>query len=120
MDTLVQLNAEFENLGEAAVAERLNANVYKGEARAVAMRWLNEKSLARMGIDAAAHAPSMIDPTTRRIARAEQGSRVAILCAVAALLAAIGSLGLSVQTLQTVQILGRAAASTAQPTAPKP
>lgn len=119
MDALVQLNAEFESLGEAAVAERLNANLYKGEARAVAMRWLNEKSLARAGVDSATYA-GLIDPATRRLVRAEQGSRVAILCAVAALLAAIGSLGLSVQTLQTVQILGRAAASTAQPTAPKP
>jgi hypothetical protein len=111
MDALIQLNAEFESLGEAVVAQRLNANVYKGEARAVAMRWLNERSLARAGVDAQAHI-AMIDPTTRRVIRAEQGSRVAVLCAVAALLAAIGSLGLSVQTLQTVQALGRAAAST--------
>jgi hypothetical protein len=114
MDALIQLNAEFETLGEAVVAERLNANVYKGEARVVAMRWLNDKSLARAGVDSAAHA-ALIDPATRRAVRAEQGSRVAILCAVAALLAAIGSLGLSVQTLQTVQTLGRAAASTSQP-----
>ena len=119
MDALVQLNAEFESLGEAAVSERLNANVYKGEARVVAMRWLNDKSLARAGVDSAAHA-ALTDPITRRIARAEQGSRLAILCAVASLLAAIGSLGLSVQTLQTVQALARAAASPAQAPASRP
>jgi hypothetical protein len=119
MDGLGQLDAEFESLGEAAVAERLSANAYKGEARAVAMRWLNEKSLARAGVDAQAHAVP-VDRTVRRIARAEQGSRMAMLCAIAALLAAIGSLGLSVQTLQTVQALGRAAAFTAQTPASKP
>jgi len=119
MDGLGQLDAEFESLGEVAVAERLSANAYTGEARAVAMRWLNEKSLARAGVDARAHA-APIDRTVRRLARAEQGSRMAILCAMAALLAAIGSLGLSVQTLQTVQALGRAAAATAQPPASQP
>jgi hypothetical protein len=119
MDGLAQLDAEFESLGEAAVAERLSTNAYTGEARAVAMRWLNEKSLARAGVGSAAHT-TPVDRTTRRIARAEQGSRVAILCAMAALLAAIGSLGLSVQTLQTVQALGRAAASSAQLPASRP
>ena len=117
MDSLGQLNAEFENLGESAVAERLNTNVYRDEARALAMRWLNEKSLARGAVGAPRRAASL-DPTTRRIVRAEQGARVAILCAVAALMAAIGSLGLSLQTLQTVQALNRAVAAAAQPQTP--
>ncbi len=114
MDGLGQLDAEFESLGEAAVSERLSANLYKGEARAVAMRWLNEKSLARAAVGKP-HRAALLDPTTRRILRAEQGARVAILCAVAAIIAAIGSLGLSLQTLQTVQALGRTAAAAAQP-----
>jgi len=119
MDGLSQLDAEFESLGEAVVAERLSANVYKGEARAIAMRWLNEKSLARTSVGKPGRA-APLDQTARRITRAEQGARIAILCAVAALMAAIGSLGLSVQTLQTVQALSRAVASTAvQPPAPK-
>jgi hypothetical protein len=118
MDGLSQLDAEFESLGEAVVAERLSANAYKGEARAVAMRWLNEKSLARVGVGATHFTP--VDRTARRIIRAEQGSRMAILCAVAALLAAIGSLGLSVQTLQTVQALGRAAAAASHSSVTKP
>jgi hypothetical protein len=118
MDGLGQLDAEFESLGEAAVAERLSVNAYKGEARAVAMRWLNEKSLARAGIGTPHHA-APLDPATRRIVRAEQGARVAILCAVAALTAAIGSLGLSLQTLHAVQDLGRTAAAAAEPPSPK-
>lgn len=116
MDGLGQLNAEFETLGEAEVAERLNANVYKDEARALAMRWLNEKSLARAGSGAGGH-PVLVDPMTRRVFRAEQSARVAILCAMAALMAAIGSLGLSLQTLQAVQALNRVAASASQPPA---
>ncbi len=119
MDSLGQLNAEFESVGEATVADRLNTNVYKDEARALAMRWLNEKSLARAGVDASTRAPP-VDPATHRMARVERGTRAAILCAVAALLAAIGSLGLSVQTLQTVQALGRAAAFASQPPVSKP
>ena len=119
MDSVGKLNAEFESVGEAIVAERLNANVYKDEARVLAMRWLNEKSLARAGVDASARAP-LVDPSARRLARAEQSSRIAILCAVAALLAAVGSLALSVQTLQTVQALNRVAAFASQPPGSKP
>jgi hypothetical protein len=119
MDELAQLNAEFETLGEAAVADRLSHNTYRGEARAVAMRWLNERSLARVGIDTPIHA-SGGDPIVRRIVRNEQVTRAAILCAVAALLAALGSLGLSVQTLQSVQTLRRAEAAAAQAPAPQP
>jgi hypothetical protein len=110
MDALAQLNSEFEALGEAAVAERLNANYYKGPARAVAMRWLNDKSLARAGIDAPQHGVAF-DESPRRAVRAEQSARVAILFAVAAFLAAISSLGLSVQTLQAVQGLRQSVAS---------
>lgn len=112
MDPPSQLNAEFEALGEAVVAERLSANVYKDEARALAMRWLNDKSLARKGIGDVRAAP--IDPATRRLFRAEQSARIAILCATAALMAAIGALGLSVQTLQAVQALNRTVASASQ------
>ena len=115
MDSLGQLNAEFETLGEAAVAERLNANVYKDEARALAMRWLNERSLARKGVGEVRSAP--VEHETRRLFRAEQGVRIAILCATAALLAAIGALGLSWQTLRAVQALSHVAASA---TAPQP
>jgi hypothetical protein len=119
MDGLGQLNAEFEILGEAEVAERLSANVYKDEARVLAMRWLNEKSLARAGTGAAAHS-ALTDSTTRRVFRAEQSARVAILCATAALVASIGSLALSLQTLQAVQALNRAAAPASQPPASHP
>jgi hypothetical protein len=122
MDALGQLNSEFETMGEAAVAERLSANVYTGEARAVAMRWLNDKVLARASVEASVHAV-VTDASTRRIVRAEQTARTALLCAVAALLAAIGALGLSVQTLQSVQSLRHAVvsaqtASTSAPSAP--
>jgi hypothetical protein len=110
MDALGQLNAEFDALGEAAVSERLSANVYHGEARAVAMRWLNDKVLARASVEASVHAV-VTDTSTRRIVRTEQNARAAILCAAAALLAAIGSLGLSVQTLQSVQSLRQAIAT---------
>lgn len=118
MDGIGQLNAEFESLGEAEVAKRLNANLYKDEARALAMRWLNEKSLARVGVGKA-HAAS-IDRATRRMIRAELGARLAILCATAALVAAIGSLGLSLQTLQAVQGLNRVAAPAPQLPPPRP
>lgn len=118
MDGIGQLNAEFESLGEAEVARRLNANLYKDEARALAMRWLNEKALARVGVGAAHAAP--VDPTIRRLVRAEQGARVAVLCAMAALMAAIGSLGLSLQTLQAVQGLNRVAASAPRAPAARP
>lgn len=110
MDTLGQLQVEFEALGEAAVSERLSANLYTGEARAVAMRWLNDKVLARASVEASVHAV-VTDESTRRVVRAEQNARTAILCAVAALLAAIGSLGLSVQTLTSIQSLRHAMAS---------
>jgi hypothetical protein len=116
MNALGPLNAEFEALGEAGVSERLSANIYTGEARALAMRWLNDKVLARASVEASVHAV-VTDASTRRIIRAEQGARAAILCAVAALLAAIGSLGLSLQTLRTVQDLRHAEASAqARPT----
>jgi hypothetical protein len=110
MDSVRQLNGEFEALGEAGVSERLNANVYTGETRVLAMRWLNDKVLARASVEASVHAV-VTDTSTRRIVRAEQGARAAILCAVAALLAAVGSLGLSLQTLQSVQDLRHAVAS---------
>jgi len=119
MEALGQLKAEFEALGEAGVSERLSANAYTGEARAVAMRWLNDKVLARAGVEASVHAV-VTDASTRRIIRAEQGARAAILCAVAALLAAVGSLGLSIQTLQNVQSLRHAAASAQTPSNPSP
>lgn len=119
MDAVRQLNAEFEALGEAAVSERLNANAYTGEARAVAMRWLNDKVLARAGVEASVHAV-VTDASTHRIVRAEQNARAAILCAVAALLAAIGAIGLSVQTLASVQTLRHAAASALQVPPPHP
>jgi hypothetical protein len=125
MDELGQLTAEFETLGEAVVADRLSHNLYKGEARAVAMRWLNDRSLARIGIDVPIH-DAHVDPNLRRIVRNEQITRAAILCAIAALLASVGALGLSVQTLQAVQDLRHTAAvaaaqSAAQPAAaPKP
>jgi hypothetical protein len=119
MDEVRQLTAEFETLGEAAVADLLSHNAYKGEARAVALRWLNDRSLARVGIDTpikAAHE----DPILRRIARNEQVLRAAILCAVAALLAGVGALGLSVQTLQAIQDLRRGVAAAQAPAAPTP
>jgi len=124
MDAVGQLNAEFEALGEAAVSERLSANLYHGETRAVAMRWLNDKVLARASVEASVHAV-VTDASTRRIVKTEQSARAAILCAVAALLAAIGSVGLSLQTLQSVQNL-RLAVATIQarailpPTPPTP
>lgn len=117
MDALRQLNAEFEALGEAGVSERLSANAYTGEARAVAMRWLNDKVLARAHVEASVHAV-VTDTSSRRIVRAEQSARAAILCAVAALLAAIGSLGLLVQTLGSVQNLRHAVASAQPPVSP--
>jgi hypothetical protein len=117
MDVLGQLNAEFETLGEAAVAERLNANHYRGAARAVAMRWLNEKALARIGLDAAAHGASVHHGAVRT-RRAEQSARAAVLCAAAALLAAVGSIGLSVQTLQAVQSLRQSVAQISPPLSP--
>jgi hypothetical protein len=110
MDTQGQLQAEFETLGEAVVAERLGSNHYQGSARALAMRWLNEKSLIRIGIDAPAHGITF-DPSTRRMMRAEHTARVAVLFAVVALLAAVGSLGLSVKTLQALQTLRQSVAS---------
>jgi hypothetical protein len=119
MDALGQLNAEFENLGEAAVAERLNANYYRGSARAVAMRWLNEQSLARVGIDAPAHGTRPYQGSAR-MAPAEQTAQAAVLCAVAALLAAIGSMGLSFQTLQAVHSLRQSVAQMSQPATPPP
>ncbi len=118
MDGLGQLDAEFESLGEAAVSDRLSANVYKGEARAIAMRWLNEKSLARAGVQTPGRA-GMLDPAARRAARAEREGRIAILCAVAALIAALGSLGLSLQTLHSVEAMSRVVAAAAQTPAPK-
>ena len=104
MDAVGQLNAEFETLGEATVAERLDANHYQGAARAVALRWLNDKACARVGIDRPAHGQP-IDLSFERLSRAENVGRLAILCAVVSLLAAAGSLGLSVQTLQAVNAL---------------
>lgn len=112
MDELGQLTAEFETLGEAVVADRLSHNLYKGEMRAVATRWLNERSLARIGIDVPIHS-AHVDENLRRLGRNEQITRAAILCAVAALLVAAGALGLSVQTLQEVQDLRHAAAAAA-------
>jgi hypothetical protein len=117
MDALGQLNAEFESLGEAGVSERLSANAYTGEARAVAMRWLNDKVMARASVEASVHAV-VTDASTRRIVRTEQNARMAILCAVAALLAAIGSLGLSLQTLQSVQGLRHSLATAQAQAAP--
>jgi hypothetical protein len=117
MDVVGQLNREFETLGEAAVAERLHANYYRGSARAVAMRWLNERSLTRVGIDDTAHGIPL-DFGSRRMVHAEHMSRAAILSAVAALLAAIGSMGLSVQTLQSVKELRQAVAAMTPPTPP--
>jgi hypothetical protein len=114
MDALGHLNAEFEALGEAGVSERLSANLYTGESRALAMRWLNDKVLARARVEASVHAV-VTDASTRRIVRAEQGARAAILCAVAAFLAAIGSLSLSLQALQSIQGLRHAVASAQAP-----
>jgi len=119
MDAVGQLNAEFEALGEAAVSERLSANLYHGETRAVAMRWLNDKVLARASVEASVHAV-VTDASTLRIVRAEQGARAAILCAVAAILVAVGSLALSVQTLQTLQGMRQAIAASAQVSGPHP
>ena len=118
MEAPGQLTIEFETLGEAGVAERLSANHYNGAARAVAMRWLNDKAMARASVEASVHA-IVTDESTRRIVRTQQVARVAVLCAVAALLASVGALGLSVQTLQEVQTLRHAAAS-APPPAPPP
>ena len=119
MDALGRLTSEFETLGEAAVAERLSANAYTGEARAVAMRWLNDKVLARARVEASVHAV-VTDTSARRIVQAEQTARTALLCAVAALLAAIGSLGLSVQTLQSIHSLRQAVASAQTASTPAP
>jgi hypothetical protein len=60
------------------------------------------------------------DASTRRILRTEQSARAAILCAVAAFLAAIGSLGLSLQTLASVQSLRHEMAAYGQPPAAHP
>ncbi|MGZ3273408.1 MAG: hypothetical protein ACXU82_12860 [Caulobacteraceae bacterium] len=116
MDVLGELQTEFETLGEAMVAERLSANHYQGPARAIAMRWLNEKSLSRLGIDAPAHG-TLLDPASQRAIHAERSARMAILCAVVALLVAVGSLGLSVRTLQATQTIRQAVASATPPTA---
>jgi len=114
MDALGQLQAEFETLGEAVVAERLSANHYQGSARATAMRWLNEKSLSRLGIDPPAHG-TLLDPAARRAMQADRIARLAVLCAVVALLAAVGSLGLSIRTLQATQTIRQVIASTTPP-----
>ena len=119
MDGLGQLQAEFETLGETAVAQRLNANQYNGPARALAMRWLNEKSLSRLGIDAPAHGV-LLDPATRKAMHAERKARVAILFAVVALLAGIGSLGVSMRTLQAIQALRQSVAQVSSTAATPP
>ena len=119
MDVVGQLNAEFETLGEAAVSERLNTNYYRGSARAVAMRWLNDKACARVGIDHPAHG-SPLDVGSQRTIRAENVGRLAILCAVVAMLASVGSLGLSVKTLQDVHALRLTVQSSPAPPAAAP
>jgi hypothetical protein len=114
MDAVSHLYAEFEALGEREVAERLNASHYHGADLAVAMRWLNEKALARAGVNAAPH-ESPLDADARRAARAEHRSRVAVACAIVALLIAAGSLGLSLKAFSGYQALQRAAAAAAVP-----
>lgn len=99
------------------MAERLNANQYRGPARAVALRWLNEKSLSRLGIDAPAHG-TLLDPAALHAFNVERSAKMAILCAAAALLVAVGSLGVSVRTLQGVQALRQAVASAPSATPP--
>jgi hypothetical protein len=117
MDVVGQLNAEFETLGEAAVSERLSTNYYTGSARAVAIRWLNEKACARVGIDHPVHGLPL-ELGSHRTIRAENIGRLAILCGVVALLASVGSLGLSVKTLQDVHALRLTVQSISAPVAP--
>jgi hypothetical protein len=110
MDAVSHLYAEFEALGEREVAQRLNANHYHGADLAVAMRWLNEKALARAGVDAPHH-ESRLDADARRAARAEHSARVAVACAIVALAIAASSLAFSVQAYRGVQALQRAVAA---------
>jgi hypothetical protein len=114
MDAVSHLYAEFEALGEAQVARRLNDSQYHGADLAVAMRWLNEKALERAGIDGAPR-ESHQDIEARRAARAERAARLAFACAVLALVIAASSLWLSVEAYRGVLVVRLAAATSAQP-----
>jgi len=48
MDEGRAYEVEFEALGEVEVNDRVERRYYEGSARAFAMRWLNDKSMARL------------------------------------------------------------------------
>ncbi|MGA0604120.1 hypothetical protein ACO2Q3_25670 [Caulobacter sp. KR2-114] len=48
MDEARGYEAQFEALGEVEVYDRVERRFYEGAARAYAMRWLNDKAMARL------------------------------------------------------------------------
>jgi len=48
MDEARGYEAQFEALGEVEVNDRVERRYYEGSARAYAMRWLNDKAMARL------------------------------------------------------------------------
>lgn len=116
MAQLENLIAEFDAIGEAEVSNRLHDHAYEGAERALAMRWLNERTLHR--VDAVtAEVASLSDIQLTATRRAESAARMSMLCACLAMLIALGSLGVSVQAMRMAKPAAPAAPAAAAPVA---
>lgn len=96
--------AEFETLGEAEVAQRIEHKLYQDPARAYAMRWLNEKGMARTQA-ASALVGATRDRQLLMTRRAEWAARTAVIAAVTAAVAASLAIGLAFEARRTVSDL---------------
>lgn len=92
MDEGRAYQAEFEALGEVEVNDRVERRYYEGADRAYAVRWLNDKSMARLTGAAFLAAPvaaelALLARNTRRSAR------WAMICASVAGLLTVANIG---------------------------
>jgi len=104
----LEFDAEFEALGESEVSLRLDHREFKEPQRAYALRWLNEKAMARTAA-ATARADSLYEAQVAQTRRARRFAGAAAACALLSLAVAVFSAVISYQALNEVRALHAAA-----------
>lgn len=100
MDEGRAYQAEFEALGEVEVNDRVERRYYEGAARAYAMRWLNDKAMARL--TGAAFLAAPVAAELALLARnSRRSARWAMICAAIAGMVTVANFGFAAYAMRS-------------------
>ncbi|HEX7760461.1 MAG TPA: hypothetical protein VF459_13220 [Caulobacteraceae bacterium] len=100
MDERRAFQAEFEALGEVEVNDRVERRYYEGGARAYALRWLNDKAMARL--TGAAFLAAPVAAELALLARnSRRSARWAMICAAIAGMVTVANFGFAAYAMRS-------------------